>query len=94
MGVALRREPTGVLAGEASTRLAIPSVVTVVLHRGELVLDKRRTRVGGSTVDLGWEVSESLVRLELTPSAIPTLLGYGVTVVPACPDPDPGLTWT
>lgn len=63
--------------------------------RGEgAVLDQRRLVVNDEAVDLGWEITESTVRMELIPSAIPTLLGYGVVLVPPCPNPDPDLTWT
>lgn len=47
-----------------------------------------------AALDLNWQVTTTPVVIELTSPVTPTLYGYALTLVPACPDPDPSLDWS
>ena len=46
-----------------------------------------------STIELKWTVTEEPVLIELAGKHTPTLHGYGMEIVPPCPDPDESLEW-
>jgi hypothetical protein len=96
--ITLSRSSNTRLTFESSTRLRgrdEPLFEFILKDEEGDELDRRITEPDGneSGIELKWTVTAEPVLIELAGKHTPTLHGYGIEVVPPCPNPDENLEW-